>query len=63
MLLKASQLPTYDIRQESDESLLTYVIHNEPFPLKDTEMSVRSIFSGDEGKNVGVRWQEAWEAC
>ncbi len=53
--------PTYKIVDESEDSLLTYVIHNEPFPLKNTEMSVRYIFSRNEDGSVGVKWHEAWE--
>lgn len=51
--------PTYQIVDESKDSILTYVIHNEPFPLKDTEMSVRYIFYDNPG-SMGVRWTEAW---
>lgn len=53
--------PTYEIRDESIDSLLTYVIHNEPFPFKSTEMSVRYVFFSDENGMTGVRWREAWE--
>lgn len=52
--------PIYDIVHESDDSLLTYVIHNEPFPLKDTEMSVAYLFHDSEDGNFGVRWHEVW---
>lgn len=58
--LKNKKYPTYDIVSESKDSLLTYVIHNEPFPLKDTEMSVRYIFFNDEDGSAGVTWHEAW---
>mgnify|MGYP001952247740 CR=1 FL=1 len=52
--------PIYEIVRNSTDSLLTYVIHNEPFPLKDTEMSVNYTFSEEKGK-AGVKWREAWE--
>lgn len=54
--------PTYEIVYKSKDSLVTYVVHNEPFPLKDTEMSVRYIFYENEEGNTGVRWHEAWDA-
>lgn len=52
--------PTYKIVDESKDSLLTYLIHNEPFPLKNTEMSIRYIFLRNEDGSVGVKWHEAW---
>lgn len=52
--------PTYEIVRESEDSLLTYVIHNEPFPLKDTEMSVSYVFYNKEDGSTGVSWHEAW---
>ncbi len=55
--------PTYDITEESKKGLLTYVIHNEPFPLKDTEMSVRYLFFNNKDGSIGVKWHEAWEDC
>ena len=55
--------PTYEIVEESKENLLTYVIHNESFPFKDTEMSVRYLFFNDEDGETGVRWHEAWKDC
>lgn len=55
------KFPTYEISEETEEGLLTYVIHNEPFPLKDTEMRVRYLFSNEEGGSTGVQWKEAWE--
>lgn len=58
--LKNKKYPTYEIVSESKDSLLTYVIHNEPFPLKDTEMSVKYIFFNDEDGTTGVTWNEAW---
>jgi len=58
---KNKKYPTYEIVSESKDSLLTYVIHNEPFPLKDTEMSVRYLFCNDEDGSTGVRWHEAWD--
>ncbi|MFY0602158.1 MAG: hypothetical protein JXR03_20955 [Cyclobacteriaceae bacterium] len=59
--LENKKYPTYEIVSESGDSLLTYVIHNEPFPLKDTEMSVMYIFSNDEDSTTGVTWHEAWD--
>lgn len=59
--LKNKKYPTYDIVSESSDSLLTYVIHHEPFPLKDTEMSTRYIFSNIEKGITGVTWAEAWD--
>lgn len=59
--LNNKKYPTYEIVRESKDSLLTYVIHNEPFPLKDTEMSVMYIFSNDEDASTGVEWHEAWD--
>lgn len=59
--VKNRKYPTYQIVYESNDSLITYVIHNEPFPLKDTEMRVRYIFYDNEEGNKGVRWHEAWD--
>jgi len=56
-----NKFPTYDIMDESDSSFLTYVIHNEPFPFKDTEMSVRYLFSNYKECDREVRWNEAWD--
>lgn len=53
--------PTYEISDESEDSLVTYVIHNEPFPFKNTEMSVRYLFLNVESGYNGVKWNEAWE--
>lgn len=53
--------PTYDIVSESIDSCLTYVIHEEPFPLKNTEMSIRYIYFNEEDGSTGVKWKEAWE--
>jgi hypothetical protein len=52
--------PVYDIVEDNKDSLLTYVIHNEPFPLKDTEMSVRYIFSTKEDGSAEIEWHEVW---
>ena len=53
--------PIYKIIYHSKDSLLTYVVHNEPFPLRDTEMSVRYIdYTGKNGQK-GVMWTEAWD--
>lgn len=61
--LKNKKYPTYEIVDESKDSLLTYVIHNEPFPLKDTEMCVRYIFFSNDDGSKGVSWKEAWDEC
>lgn len=53
--------PTYTISEESKQSLTTYVIHNEPFPFKNTEMTIRYQFFGDEDGSKGVEWNESWE--
>ena len=58
---KAKKFPTYDIVQETEESLATYVIHNEPFPLKDTEMSVRYTFLKHQDGSTEITWKEAWD--
>lgn len=58
--LQNKKYPTYEIVRESKDSLSTYVIHNEPFPLKDTEMSVSYIFFDGEDQNAEVKWNEAW---
>ena len=58
--LKNKKYPTYEIVSESNDSLLTYVIHHEPFPLKDTEMSIMYVFSNDEDGTTRVTWHEAW---
>lgn len=59
----SKKFPIYNIINKSDDTLLTYAIHNEPFPLKDTEMSVKYIFFKDKEASIGVKWQEAWEDC
>ncbi len=59
--LKNKKYPSYEIVSESNDSLLTYVIHHEPFPFKDTEMSVMYIFFNEENGSTGVRWHEAWD--
>jgi hypothetical protein len=55
--------PIYDIKEESEKGLLTYVVHNEPFIFKDTEMSVRYLFFNQEDGSTEVKWREAWEDC
>ncbi len=60
--LKNKKYPTYEIVSESNDSLLTYVIHHEPFPFKDTEMSIMYVFSNDEDGTTRVTWHEAWDA-
>ncbi len=59
---KKKKYPTYKIVDESKESLLTYVIHKEPFPFKNTEMSIRYDFFQDPENTIEeVTWREAWE--
>lgn len=56
--------PTYEIVNESKDSLLTYVIHNEPFIFKDTEMSVLYHFIEDAGKETArIEWTENWDSA
>lgn len=55
--------PVYDLLVESDDKLVTYVIHNEPFIFKDTEMAVGYVFYDDEVGHAGVKWKEAWSVC
>jgi len=57
------KFPTYDFVQDSKDSIQTYVIHNEPFPLKDTEMSVLYEFDESQANRAAVKWREAWEKC
>lgn len=59
--LANKKYPIYEIVDESKNSILTYVIHDEPFPLKNTEMSVRYLFYDDVDGSKGVRWAEAWD--
>jgi len=51
----------YDTINETNDSLLTYVIHHEPFPLKNTEMSVLYHFSKKGDGSRMVSWHEAWD--
>lgn len=60
--LKNKKYPTYDIVSKTKDSLLVYIIHHEPFPFKDTEMSIMYVFSKDEDGTTGVKWHEAWDA-
>lgn len=53
--------PTYEIVSESQDSHFVYIIHHEPFPLKDTEMSIRYDFFNNEDGTTGVTWHEAWD--
>ena len=53
--------PTYEIISESTDRLFTYVIHNEPFPLRDTEMFVQYIFSTKKDGSTEVKWKESWD--
>jgi len=50
---------TYQIIEESSNALYVYAIHKEPFPLKNTEMSIKYTFDVSNG-NARVQWQEAW---
>lgn len=52
--------PIYRVINESTDSLLTYVIHNEPFPFKDTEMSVKYSFYNNKEGYAEIKWHEAW---
>ncbi len=54
------KFPIYKIKEVPENVLLTYVIHNEPFPFKDTEMSVRYQFKHEEDGRSEVKWKEAW---
>ncbi|MCW5518131.1 hypothetical protein [Muriicola sp. Z0-33] len=56
----SKKYPVYDILQESTDSLLTYVVHNEPFPFRDTEMKIQYVFIHDKDENKAVEWNEAW---
>ena len=53
--------PTYKIINESPDSVLTYVVHNEPFPFKDTEMRVKYVFSTNADGSKYVKWKESWD--
>lgn len=60
--LTNKKYPTYEILEATSEHLLTYVIHKEPFPFKDTEMRIHYIFFKDTmGPSEGVKWIEAWD--
>jgi hypothetical protein len=56
----SKKYPVYNILHESKDSLLTYVVHNEPFPFRDTEMKVQYVFINNENGNTAVQWNEAW---
>lgn len=59
---KTKKYPNYEIISEFGDSLLTYVIHKEFFPLKNTEMSVMYTFFNNGDGSTGVKWKEDWEA-
>ena len=60
--LKNEKYPTYGIVYESTDSLLVYLIHKEPFPFKNTEMSLRYLFfQSTESNTEEVKWEEAWD--
>lgn len=52
---------TYEIVADTTDSLCVYAVHNEPFPFKDTEMSIFYTFYNDTSGMAGVRWREAWK--
>lgn len=52
---------TYNIVSETSDAVYIYAIHNEPFPLKDTEMNLKFIFDSGIKGNTGVKWHEAWD--
>lgn len=52
---------TYQIVEESSKTLSVYAIHKEPFPLKNTEMSIKYTFDYVKNGNARVNWREAWE--
>ena len=56
------RFPVYDFVEDT-MSILTYVIHEEPWPLKNTEMSIRYNFFREEAGSTAVRWKEAWDEC
>ncbi len=51
---------TYQIVEESSNALVVYAIHKEPFPLKNTEMSIKYTFDSARNGNAKVHWHEAW---
>lgn len=51
---------TYQIVEESSNTLVIYAIHKEPFPLKNTEMSIKYTFDYVKNGNARVEWHEAW---
>ncbi len=59
--LKNRKYPVYNITKNSKDSLMTYVIHNEAFPFKNTEMSILYTFEKNESKNQIISWREAWD--
>lgn len=59
--LNNKKYPIYNVVSASQDSLLTYVIHHEPFPFKNTEMSIRYIFHDTAADGAGVIWHEAWD--
>lgn len=61
--LDHKKYPIYQISHESEDSILTYLVHKEPFPLKNTEMSVRYVIDTLEDNSANIIWKEAWEDC
>ena len=61
--LDHKKYPIYQISHESEDSILTYLVHKEPFPFKNTEMSVRYVIDILEDNAASKVWKEAWEDC
>lgn len=60
--LKNEKHPTYDIVNESTDNLLMYLIHKEPFPFKNTGMSLRYLFfQSTESITKEIERDEAWD--
>ncbi len=57
----AKKYPTYEILKSTSDSILTYVIHNEPFPLNDTEMNILYQFHSEQDGSTHASWKEAWD--
>lgn len=56
----SKKYPTYKILNKSGDDVLTYMIYNEPFPFKNTEMCVRYVFEDMENGIRRIVWKEAW---
>jgi len=55
--------PRYDVLRESKDSLLTYVVHHEPFPFRDTEMCVAYVFQNSTDNHISLYWRDSWGDC